>query len=115
MPVLAGIGIAGGLFSALFGVGGGLIIVPLLILLAGFEPHEATGTSLAIIAFTAVAGAATFGGLGEVAWTEAAVVGIPAVAGTFLGTALQQRLASRTLLHLFAAFILAVAVALFLE
>jgi hypothetical protein len=115
MPVLAGIGLATGLFSAVFGVGGGLIVVPLLILLAGFEPHEATGTSLAVIGFTAIVGAATFGSLGEVAWKEAAIVGIPAVAGTLVGTAIQQRLASRLLLYLFAAFIVAVAIVLFLE
>ncbi len=48
-------------------------------------------------------------------WGEAAVVGVPAVAGTLVGTALQQRLTSRALLYLFAAFILGVAIALFLE
>jgi uncharacterized protein len=115
IPVLAAIGLVGGLFSALFGVGGGLVIVPLLILFVGFDGHEATATSLAVIAFTAVAGAATYGGLGEVEWGDAALVGLPAVAGTLLGTTLQQRMASRTLLYLFAAFILVVAVFLFLE
>ncbi len=92
-----------------------MVVVPLLILFARFGGHEATGTSLAVIAFTAVVGAATYSGLGEVEWGEAAVVGIPAVAGTVVGTALQQRLTSRTLLYLFAAFILGVAIALFLE
>ena len=115
MPVLVAIGLAGGLFSALFGVGGGLIVVPLLILAAGFGGHAATGTSLAVIAFTAVVGAATFGALGEVVWRDAALVGIPAVGGTVIGTALQQRIASRTLLYLFAAFIVAVAVLLVFE
>jgi uncharacterized protein len=114
-PVLAAIGLAGGLFSALFGVGGGLVVVPLLILFARFGGHEATGTSLAVIAFTAAIGAATYGGLGEVEWGKAAVVGLPAVVGTLAGTALQQRLTSRALLYLFAAFILGVAIALFLE
>jgi uncharacterized membrane protein YfcA len=106
MPVLVGIGLAGGFFSALFGVGGGLVIVPLLILFAGFRGHSATATSLAVIAFTAV---------GEVEWRDAAIVGLPAVAGTLIGTTLQQRIASRTLLYLFAAFMAAVAVVLFLE
>src|SRR5918992_950579 len=115
MPILVGIGLAGGFFSALFGVGGGLVVVPLLILFAGFGGREATATSLAVIAFTAVVGAATYGGLGEVEWGDAAVVGLPAVAGTLVGTTLQQRVGSRTLLYLFATFILAVAVALFLE
>jgi uncharacterized membrane protein YfcA len=115
VPVLVGIGLAGGLFSALFGVGGGLVLVPLLILFAGFDGHEATATSLAVIAFTAIVGAATYGALGEVDWGHAALVGLPAVAGTIVGTTLQQRIASRTLLYLFSAFILAVAVALLVE
>ena len=107
--VLAGIGLAGGVFSALFGVGGGLVIVPLLILLAGFESKRATGTSLAAIGFTAAIGAATFSVLGEVEWVEAGVVGVPAVAGTLAGTWVQQRLSSRRLVLLFAAFLLLVA------
>lgn len=115
MPVYVAIGLAGGLFSALFGVGGGIIVVPLLILFAAFGGHEATATSLAVIGFTAAVGVATFGALGEVQWSDAAVVGLPAVGGTLLGTALQQRIASRVLLYFFAIFILAVAVALFLE
>ena len=113
--MLGGIGLAAGFFSALFGVGGGLIVVPLLILLAGFESHEATGTSLAVIGFTAVVGAAAFASIGEVHWRDAAVVGIPAMAGALLGTWLQQRVNSRLLAYLFALFVLAVAVALFLE
>jgi uncharacterized protein len=115
MPILVGIGLTGGFFSALFGVGGGLVIVPLLILFAGFDGHEATATSLAVIAFTAVVGATTYGVLGEVAWRDAAIVGLPAIAGAVIGTALQQRVASRTLLYFFAAFIVAVAIVLFLE
>lgn len=113
--VLGGIGLAGGFFSALFGVGGGLIIVPLLILLAGFDSHEATGTSLAVIGVTAVVGAAAFASIGEVQWRDAAVVGIPAMGGALVGTWLQQHVNSRHLAHLFAAFVLTVAVVLFLE
>ena len=115
MPVLVGIGLAGGFFSALFGVGGGLVIVPLLVLTARFDAHEATATSLAVIAFTAVVGTATYGALGEVEWGDAAAVGLPAVLGTLAATAIQQRVSSRTLLLLFAAFLVAVAVVLFLE
>jgi uncharacterized membrane protein YfcA len=114
LAALAGIGLAGGFFSALFGVGGGLVVVPLLILLAGFESKLATGTSLAAIGFTAAFGAATFSALDEVEWMEAAVVGVPAMAGTLAGTWVQQRVSSRRLVLLFAAFLLAVAARLFL-
>jgi uncharacterized membrane protein YfcA len=115
LPVLVGIGLAGGFFSALFGVGGGIIVVPLLILLAGLGAKQATGTSLAVIAFTAVFGVVAFSALGEVEWDDAAIVGLPAMAGTIAGIALQQRVSSRLLTLLFAVFLVAVAVRLFLE
>jgi uncharacterized protein len=85
MWALAGIGLAGGFFGALFGVGGGILVVPLLIVLVGFDSKLATGTSLAAIAFTAAFGAAAFSALDEVKWAEAAVVGIPAMGGTIAG------------------------------
>ncbi|HEX2112039.1 MAG TPA: sulfite exporter TauE/SafE family protein [Gaiellaceae bacterium] len=115
LPLLVGIGLAGGFFSALFGVGGGIVVVPLLVLAAGLGAKEATGTSLAAIMVTATFGVIAFAALGEVKWQEAAIVGLPAMAGTLAGTALQQRVSSRLLTLLFAAFLLAVAVRLFLE
>ncbi len=115
IPALAGIGVVGGFFSALFGVGGGIVIVPLLILLAAFDSKEATATSLAVIALTAVFGVAVFSALGEVSWPDAAVVGMPAMAGTLAGTWLQQRVSSRLLSLLFAGLLVAVAVRLALE
>jgi uncharacterized protein len=113
--IYVGIGLAGGVFSALFGVGGGGIVVPLLILLAGFGSKPATGTSLAAIGLTALFGVASFSVLGEVEWRYAALVGIPAIAGTVAGTWAQQRISSRLLTVLFAAFLVAIAVRLFLE
>lgn len=114
IPILAGIGLAGGFLSALFGVGGGIVVVPLLVLLAGLDPRSATGTSLAAIGLTAVFGAVVFSALGEVHWRDAALVGLPAMVGTVAGTWFQQRVASRVLVVCFAAFLLAVAVRLFL-
>jgi uncharacterized membrane protein YfcA len=112
---LVPIGIAAGLFSALFGVGGGVIVVPLLVLLARFDPRAATGTSLAVIGVTAVFGVGAFAALGEVEWDDAAIVGLPATAGTVAGTWVQQRVSSRVLVLLFAALLLGIAVRLFLE
>lgn len=109
---LGGIGVAAGFFSALFGVGGGVIIVPLLVLVAGFASRPATATSLAVIGVTALFGVASFGVLGEVAWTEAALVGLPAVVGTLLGTSVQQRVSSRFLVLGFSALLVAAAVRL---
>ena len=107
--VLVGTGLVSGLFAAFFGVGGGLLIIPLLILVAGFGEREATGTSLAIIGITAGFAVLAFVVLGEVEWAEAALVGVPAVAGTFFGTWLQQRISSRLLVLLFSAFLVLIA------
>lgn len=111
----AGIGLASGFFSALFGVGGGTIIVPLLILLAAFTASEATATSLAAIVLTALFGMAAYGALGEVDWDSAALVGFPAMAGTFVGTWLQRRVPARSLTLSFSALLVAIAVRLFFE
>jgi len=113
--VYIGIGVAAGFFSALFGVGGGTIVVPLLVLLGGFAPMVATGTSLAAIGITALFGMVAFGVLGEVSWADAVVVGVPAMAGTLAGIWLQQRIASRLLAGLFSVFLLAIAARLFFE
>jgi uncharacterized membrane protein YfcA len=113
--VLVAIGVLGGFFSALFGVGGGIVVVPLLVLAAGFTSHEATGTSLAIIGLTAVFGALGFSALGEVAWGDAALVGVPAVVGTTVAVWLQQRVSGRALTLLFALFLVAMAVVLFVR
>jgi uncharacterized protein len=112
LPTLVGIGLAGGFFSALFGVGGGIVVVPLLVLTAGLDAREATGTSLAVIGLTAVFGVAAFWALDKVRWPGAALVGLPAMVGTLAGTWAQQRISSRLVVLLFAAFLVAVAIRL---
>src|SRR3954452_9665739 len=109
---LAVIATAAGAFSALFGVGGGTIIVPLLVLWLGYEEREATGTSLAAIVVIAGVAAAAQAVYGNVHWDDAALVGLPAVAGVVAGTTLQQRVPQRTLPLLFALLLVAVAVEL---
>jgi uncharacterized membrane protein YfcA len=115
VPVLAGIGVVAGFFGGLFGVGGGIVVVPLLIVLVGLGSKEASATSLAAIGFTAVFGVIAFASFDHVAWRDAALVGVPAMAGVLLGTSLQQRVSSRLLTLLFAGFLVVVAVRLFFE
>jgi uncharacterized membrane protein YfcA len=110
--ILVAIGLAGGLFAALFGVGGGLLIVPSLVLLAELPTKRATGTSLAAIGLTAIFGAVAYGIIGHVDWHAAVIVGLPAVAGVLAGVWLQQRVSSRMLVGLFAAFLVVIAVRL---
>lgn len=104
------IGLLAGLFSALFGVGGGIVVVPLLILLAGFSERPAMATSLGAVGLIALVGGATYALHGEVKPGAAAVVGIPAAFGAVFGTALQQRLQGRTLSLAFAALLAGIAV-----
>jgi uncharacterized membrane protein YfcA len=92
------IGLAAGFFSALFGVGGGIVVVPLLVLAAGYDERSATGTSLAAIGLIALAGTVSYSLRGEVDVGYAALLGLPAALGAVAGARLQQRLATRTLL-----------------
>ncbi len=96
------IGLAAGFFSALFGVGGGLIVVPMLLLLGHWQQRPAMATSLAAIGIIALAGTISYGLHGELKPGAAAIVGLPAALGAIAGTTLQQRLATRTLSLLFA-------------
>lgn len=109
---LAAIGTAAGLFSGLFGVGGGTIIVPLLILWLSYGEREATGTSMAAIAVIAALAVAVHAGYGNVDVAAAALVGIPAIGGAVLGTALQQRVPERAISAVFALVLVVIAVEL---
>jgi len=112
---LAIVGTAAGAFSGLFGVGGGTIIVPLLILWFGYGEREATGTSLAAIVIVAALAAAGQGAYGNVDVLKGLAIGIPAVGGVIAGTALQQRVPQRFVSYLFAALLVAVALELLIR
>ena len=109
---LVAIGLAAGVFSALFGVGGGIVIVPLLVLAAGFAERPAAGTSLAAIGPIALAGTVLYAVRGHVEPGPAALVGLPAAVGAVAGAALQQRIADRLLTLAFAALLAALGVRL---
>jgi len=109
------IGLAAGFFSALFGVGGGVVIVPLLLVLMHWEIRTATATSLAAIGITATAGVITYVVHGEVEPVYALLVGVPAAFGAAGGASLQQRLPVRTLSYLFAGLLIAIAVRMLLQ
>jgi uncharacterized membrane protein YfcA len=109
------IGLAAGFFSALFGVGGGVIIVPLLLVFARWELRSATATSLAAIGITATAGVAAYVIHGDVQADYAALLGIPAALGALGGATLQQRLPVRTLSYLFAALLVTIAIRMLIQ
>ena len=111
---LVGIGLAAGFLGALFGVGGGIVIVPLLMAFSEFDQRRAGATSLAAILVVSAAGAITYGAHGDVKVGAAMLIGVPAVIGVIAGVDLQQRLAQRTLGYGFALLVAAVGVKLIL-
>jgi len=109
---LALIGLVAGVFSAVFGVGGGIVVVPLLISLVEMPTHAAAATSLGAILVTATAGALLYAARGEVRWGYALLIGLPAVVGAVAGTHVQQRLSGRTLTLAFAALLAVIGIRL---
>lgn len=107
---LAVTGTLAGLFSGLFGVGGGTVIVPLLVLWLGYDERKATGTSLAAIVVIATFATIAQGAYGNVEVLKGMLVGVPAVGGVVFGTWLQQRISTDTIGLLFALLLIAVAV-----
>jgi uncharacterized protein len=107
---LVAIGLAAGVFSAFFGVGGGIVAVPLLVMVAGLPERVATATSLLAIAITASAGVIVFASRGEVEPGYAALVGVPAAVGVLAGTAWQQRVRTSTVAYGFAVVLCAIGI-----
>lgn len=93
-------------------MGGGVIIVPLLVWMLGFDVRSATATSLAAIAVIAVWGVATYGALGNVAWVFGLLVGIPALLGAAAGVRLRRRLSTQAIARAFAAVLVVAAILL---
>ena len=109
---LAAIATAAGAFSGLFGVGGGTIIVPLLVLWLGYGQKEATGTSLAAIIVIGALAAGVHALYGNVDLEKGILIGVPAVAGVVAGTALQQQISERSVAAAFVVLLLASAAVL---
>ncbi|MFC0681952.1 sulfite exporter TauE/SafE family protein [Lysobacter korlensis] len=111
---LAVTGVIGGILSGAFGVGGGILMVPLLIGLTGMDQKRAAATSLVAIIPTAIAGSATYFANGEVDLLVALLVAIGGVAGSYLGAKLLRRIPVVWLRWLFIALLIGIAIRLFL-
>lgn len=109
------VGVIAGFTSGLFGVGGGIVIVPALVFLAAFPHKLATGTSLSAIVPISVAGIVGYASEGEVDWTAAVYVSVGALAGALVGTWLLARISAPLLQLVFAGATAATAIKLFFE
>ena len=109
-----GVGLLAGLLSGLFGVGGGTVIVPLLVLILKFDQRLASGTSLAAIVPTAAVGVISYALHGSVAWIAGLILALGAVFGAQIGSWLLARLPITVLRWGFVIFLVAVIVTLFI-
>lgn len=111
---LALIGLVAGFMSGLFGVGGGILIVPALMLLVSFDPRTAAGTSLAAIVPMSIVGVISYALNGSVDVVAGVLLAAGAIVGAQIGSHLLSRLPRRALRWGFIAFLLVVIVSLFL-
>jgi uncharacterized protein len=109
-PKLLAIGVGGGLLSGLLGVGGGIIMVPLLVLWAGYAQRDAHAISLGAIIPISIAGIATYGVAGEVRWGTAIGLAAGSIVGARIGAGFLARIDERLLKVVFGVFLVAVAV-----
>lgn len=118
LPVIVGaacFGVAVGLLSALFGIGGGVVMVPFMVLLLERSQHLAEGTSLLVIIPTAIAGVIAHNKRGYVSFGLAATLGVGGVFGAFLGARLALALDAESLENYFAVFLAIMGVRIVLE
>lgn len=110
--LLIPVGFAVGAFSAAFGIGGGLLMVPVMVLAYGFDQHVAQGTSLIVIVPTALAGAIAHHRRGLVDPIAAAYMAVGGIAGVFLGARLALATDADTLQGIFGVVVVAAGVRL---
>lgn len=109
------IGIFGGLVGGLFGIGGGTIFVPLLVILKRFDTHLAIGTSLAVILPTAAVALFRHAKGGQVDWQAAFWLALFGILGAWIGAGLSLKMDELLIRRLFAVLMIIVAVRLFLK
>lgn len=105
-------GAAAGIAGGLFGVGGGLVLVPMLTGFFGLTQHAAHGTSLAVIGATALAALFVYGAHANVAWGTAAIVALGSLVGAPIGARWAMRVSARGLARSFAVLVVLVALRL---
>ena len=111
---IVGIGLIAGIVSSMFGVGGGIILVPLLIFLLNFDIHQAVGTSLLIIIPTVLVGAYAHYRLGNINLEVALIVIVGAVIGAWIGAHIAEQMQSVYLEKAFGVLLLIISIKMIL-
>lgn len=101
-----------GMCSGLFGIGGGSLMVPAMILLFGFPPHRAVATSMFMILLSAILSSSTHIALGNINWFYALALAPGAWFGGMLGATINKRLKSDTLVNILRIFLIFIGVRL---
>lgn len=104
------LGLVAGLVGGLFGIGGGVIVVPGLVLWLGFSQHKASGTSVATIVASAGAALISFAGDGSVDWGAATLITAGAVVGAAIGARILHRIPAQVLSRAFSVILIVAAV-----
>ena len=112
---LIAIGLVGGFLSGLFGIGGGVLMVPLLILVLKVDQRHASAMSLLAVLPAAIVGAITYGFEGHVDLIAAALIAAGGIVGALIGTRLLRKLSLAWLRWLFIAFLLLMAIRMLIE
>ncbi len=109
LPRAISLGVAAGVVGGMFGVGGGIVVVPGLVLWLGFGQHRASATSVATIVASACAALIPFAADGSVDWRAASLVTIGAVAGAAIGARYLHRIPERVLSRAFSVLLVVAA------
>ena len=110
------IGLLAGILSGLVGVGGGIVMVPLLVLFLGFSQYQAQGTSLAVLAIpVTILAVFNYYNEGYVNWKYALLIAVFFVIGSYFSSKFAISLDQKTLKRIFSIFIIIVAVKMLFE
>jgi len=113
MDTLTGLGVLllglfAGLYSAVFGMGGGLVIVPGLVVLLGFEQHVAQGMALIVVAPTAFAATLVYHSKGHTDWQNGSWIALGGIIGAVFGSLLAHVIPADILRHIFGLFLIGI-------